>query len=48
MICVHNGLFITTDHKNNGFGMAPFGKQMFILKIQFFCDVIAMLIHNSY
>lgn len=31
---------LPSDHKNTGFSMAPFGEQMFVLKIQFFCDVM--------
>lgn len=31
---------LQSDHKNTGFSMAPLGKQMFVLKIQFFCDVM--------
>jgi len=26
---------LPSDHKNTGFSMAPFGEQMFVLKIQF-------------
>lgn len=31
---------LPSDHKNTGFSMAPFGEQMYVLKIQFFCDLM--------